>query len=112
MKVLQSLIVVLTCPFLLQAQLEIQAEHQLLPNDNIERYGLDYELINYTFVNGDSTILNSIYLDRALQLRLEFLDRELNDINNNLTILLYSEKRAREARGLSPIFDPTKKQKL
>lgn len=77
---------------------------------NIERYGLDYELPNYTFVNGDSMVLNTINLDRALLMREASVDKELYDLNSGLTILIYSEERARQERGLEPIDESHKKR--
>lgn len=59
---------------------------------NIERYGLDYELINYNF-NGDSTILESIDLLGIEQYRNNFNDVEINDYEHNIKILLYSGNR-------------------
>lgn len=49
-----------------------QTERKMTPvhsPTNIERYQDDYELKNYTFVDGDSSILNSIDLDDYESLR-------------------------------------------
>lgn len=60
--------------------------------NNIERYGLDYELINYNF-NGDSTMLESLDLLGIEQYRNNFNDVEINDYEHNVKILLYSGNR-------------------
>lgn len=63
------------------------------PQSNIERYGIDYEVKNYVFQNGDSTILNSIDLNYLEQFRLENSDAEVVDQTTGLVILLYYESR-------------------
>lgn len=58
---------------------------------NIERYQLDYELKDFVFVDGDSTILNAINLDAIEQVRLQGDDIEVFDYENDVTIILYSK---------------------
>jgi hypothetical protein len=77
--------------------------------DNIQRYNLDYELVDYTFVNGDSSILNELNITGTFHARLLNEDLLLTDIEHNVKILLYSETRMRTARGLSV---PDHSQKL
>ncbi len=64
---------------------------------NIERYGIDYELKDYSFQNGDSTILNTINLDHYDHLRNPNHYVEVLDPSTGLTIILYHEKRSRES---------------
>lgn len=93
--------------FAQQEQLEKETFQQ---EDNIQRYHLDYELVDYTFVNGDSSILNELNIVGTFHARLLNQDRILTDIQHNVKILLYSETRMREARGL-PITDLSKKHR-
>ena len=76
--------------------------------NNFQRYNLDYELVDYTFVNGDSSILNELNIVGTFHARLLNEDLLLTDIEHNVKILLYSENRMREARGL-PIIDHSEK---
>jgi len=55
---------------------------------NIERYGLDYEVLNYDF-QGDSTILNQINLADLDQYRREDGKNKAFDENTGLTVVLY-----------------------
>ena len=51
-----------------------QTERKMTPihiPTNIERYQLDYELKDYTFVNGDSSILTLIKMEQYEHLRLK-----------------------------------------
>ncbi|MDG1334034.1 MAG: hypothetical protein P8P74_16985 [Crocinitomicaceae bacterium] len=94
--------------FTLMAQQE-QYEGEISQSEtNIQRYHLDYELVDYTFVNGDSTILNELNITGAFHARRYREDLVLTDIEHNVKILLYSEIRMRTARGLS-IPDHSKK---
>ena len=77
--------------------------------DNIQRYNLDYELVDYTFVNGDSSILNELNITGTFHARRYDQDLLLTDIEHNVKILLYSEVRMRNAKGLSV---PDHSQKL
>ena len=87
-----------------------QQEHESIQHeDNIDRYNLDYELVDYTFVNGDSSILNELNITGTFHARLLNEDLLLTDIEHNVKILLYSEVRMRAARGLSV---PDHSQKL
>ena len=85
----------------LVAQQEQYATEVADNETNIQRYGLDYELIDYTFVNGDSTILNELDITANFHARLLNDDLVLTDIAHNVKILLYSESRMRAARGLA-----------
>jgi len=67
---------------------------------NIERYKLDYELIGYTFINGDSTILNELNIDGMLLLKKANIDIELTDLEHGVTILIYSTNKSLELRGI------------
>lgn len=62
---------------------------------NIERYNVDYSLKNYTFENGDSTILNSIPLENYEHLRSPNTDIEVYDPISGETLILFFEKRSK-----------------
>lgn len=90
-------IMVLTGSFAFsQSDLNSSERYQQTPHyltlGNIERYGLDYELVNYNF-NGDSTILESLDLLGIEQYRNNFNDVEIDDYMHNVKILLYSGNR-------------------
>ena len=97
MKLLAIVILVLTCSFSFgQSDLNSNERYQNTPYhltlNNLDRYGLDYELINYNF-NGDSTILESLDLLSLEQYRNTFNDVTLDILNHNVKILLYSANR-------------------
>lgn len=56
---------------------------------NISRYDVDYALKDYIFVNGDSTILESIDLSLIENQRLNNEDVEVIDPTTGLTIILF-----------------------
>lgn len=59
---------------------------------NIERYNVDYKIINYTCVNGDSTILNHINLDELESHRSTTEDVQVIDPNTGFEIILFHKK--------------------
>ena len=67
---------------------------------NIDRYNLDYELIGYTFINGDSTILNELDISGMIEIRDALDDIELTDLEHGVTILIYSTNKSLELRGI------------
>lgn len=91
------------------AQQEQTGKETFQSENNIQRYNLDYELVDYTFVNGDSSILNELNIVGTFHARLINEDLLLTDIQHNVKILLYSEYRMRAARGLS-VPDHSKKR--
>jgi hypothetical protein len=84
----------LILPALLWSSLSFgQTERKMTPvhsPSNIERYQDDYELKNYTFVDGDSSILNSIQLDEYESLRQMDQNIEIDLTDLNQTLILYS----------------------
>lgn len=60
---------------------------------NTERYGIDYILKDYTFVNGDSSILELLNLDAIEYLRAQDHAVEVFDESTGLIIILFHEKR-------------------
>jgi hypothetical protein len=58
----------------------------------VQNYGLDYELVDYTFVAGDS-ILYDMNLQNLYDLRKEAQDTEYIDLQRGVTILVYSRQR-------------------
>jgi hypothetical protein len=74
-----------------------QTERKMTPihiPTNIERYQLDYELKDYTFVNGDSSILTLINLEQYEHLRLQNQDVEISDDSTEKIIILFSIDKA------------------
>jgi hypothetical protein len=59
-----------------------------------ERYGVDYELKDYTFVNGDSTVLEMLNLSVLEESRSEDHDVEVIDPSTGLVVILFYEKRS------------------
>ncbi|MFT6921860.1 MAG: hypothetical protein ACJA1C_000858 [Crocinitomicaceae bacterium] len=62
------------------------------PN-NVERYGIDYELKDYIFSEADSTFINQIDLNALDHLRAQDSDIEVTDPGTGLIVILYYEKR-------------------
>lgn len=60
---------------------------------NIERYKLDYELVDGTVIAGDNSILNSLELFRIEYVRQESDDVVFLDKNSGLEILVYSNQK-------------------
>jgi len=69
---------------------------------NIQKYELDYELIDYVFVNGDSSILNDLNINGFTSSRLYSDDLEVTDLEHGVKVLIYSELRSNEARNVDP----------
>ena len=70
-----------------------QTERKMTPihiPTNIERYQDDYELKNYNFVEGDSSILNSIDLDEYESMRQMNHDVEVELEELQVVLILYS----------------------
>lgn len=70
-----------------------QTERKMTPihiPTNIERYQDDYELKNYHFVDGDSSILNSIDLDDFESMRQMDHDVEVEIEELQVVLILYS----------------------
>tara|TARA_B110000285_G_C14614087_1_gene376169 strand:+ start:70 stop:348 length:279 start_codon:yes stop_codon:yes gene_type:complete len=57
---------------------------------NHERYGYDYVLTNYTFINGDSTILFKLNIEDLEILRLEFEDVIVVEENTLMNVTLFA----------------------
>ncbi len=73
----------------------------ITPPTPMERYGIDYELKDYIFINGDSTVLNQLDLNSIEQYRSMSEDVEIIDSNTGLTIILFYEKRQRNTNYLN-----------
>lgn len=74
-----------------------QTERKMTPihiPTNIERYQVDYELKDFTFVDGDSSILTLINLDQLEEQRLRNLDTEIYIPAIEKTIILFSIDKA------------------
>ena len=60
---------------------------------NIDRYGVEYILKNYSFPPGDSTILNQLDLEAAETHRSMTENIEHFDVVTGLTLILFFEKK-------------------
>lgn len=79
---------------------------QSLPNDNQfteskkisnkDRYGLDYELLDYDFPNGDSTVLNEFDITKYFVWREEDIDKSIWQLEIGLEIILFSKNRSEQ----------------
>ena len=70
-----------------------QTQRQAIPlptKNNQERYKIEYELKDYVFINGDSTILNSINIEAIEYQRVQSTDIEIFNSDINQIIVLYS----------------------
>jgi len=65
-----------------------KAVQNIIQITNIDRYGVDYELVDV--VNPDPAMLELLDLDQYEYYRHQTLDIEVYDFENSLTILLYS----------------------
>lgn len=70
---------------------------------NIQRYQDDYELKNYTFVDGDSSILNSIQLDEYESLRQMDQNIEIDIALNGIPqkLIIYAIRNVRKKNTLT-----------
>lgn len=66
---------------------------------NAQRYGYDYELIDYDFSSGDSTILDVLDLPSMEYLRHDTMDQAYRDTYNGVVVLIYSRKRVHRGTG-------------
>ena len=66
---------------------------------NIERYNVDYKILNYSFMNGDSTILNQINLDELEAYRSPTENVHVIDPTTGLDVLLFYRKN----QGILPV---------
>ena len=65
----------------------------ITPLTPVERYGVDYELKDHVFTNGDSTVLNLIDLTTFEDQRSQTENVEIIDTATGLTIVLFFEKK-------------------
>jgi hypothetical protein len=71
-----------------------QTQKQAIPisiKTNQQRYKVDYELKDYVFINGDSSLLNSINIDAIEYQRAQSSDIEIFNSDINQIIVLYSK---------------------
>ena len=66
----------------------------------IQRYQKDYELKDFTLTASNEAVLYQLDLDAVEHHRDPFADVEVTDIPTGLTIILYSEERARSKNEL------------
>ena len=77
-----------------QNHLPTQKQAALQPS-NQSLYQVEFELKDYVFINGDSTILNAINLGEFAEQRDDLVDQEIYHSGIDQTIVLYSLQRIR-----------------
>ena len=60
---------------------------------NIERYGIDYKIKDFSLTDQDSSLVEQIDLSSLEQYRSEFQDVEVIDNLTGLTIILFHERK-------------------
>lgn len=85
----------------LSAQTAKMAPTASIPT-NVERYGVDYELKNVT--TPDPGILVQLNLNQYESLRQQTSDVEVNDPQNNVTIVLYALEKTRLKKSTRPEY--------
>lgn len=71
-----------------------KAEPLIFPNA-IERYNIDYKLKDYTFQDGDSSVLLLLDLNYLETYRSPDSNIEVADPNTGLIVILFNRKRSR-----------------
>lgn len=61
--------------------------------ENKNLYGIEYELIDYSFQLGDSSILTAFDIKDYIHLRERFNDKEIELSDLGITVLLYSREK-------------------
>tara|TARA_Y100000385_G_scaffold257278_1_gene284352 strand:- start:1998 stop:2426 length:429 start_codon:yes stop_codon:yes gene_type:complete len=80
----------------------------IVSTNNFESYGIEYELIDYSFPPGDSSILEHVGVHGAYTSRKLNDDVELYDLAKGVKILVYSYKKALSRREALTEADPIK----
>lgn len=75
---------------------------------NIDRYKIDYELVDQSSIVSDNSILSEINLERIELLRHETDDVISLDKNTGLEIIIYSVQKAGIRKSNSPEFNQIK----
>ena len=70
----------------------------VVSTDNISSYQVEYELLDYNFIAGDSSILDLINMQEIYAIRLTDEDMVLSDLEHGVTILLYSYSKSLNRR--------------
>jgi len=89
-----------TCVFLSLASFAQPTSRNVVHTNqksNLERYKVDYELMDYDFTQNDSTIINQLDLSITNSLRRENVDQAYRDLQNNVVIIIYSVARMKES---------------
>ncbi len=68
---------------------------------NVERYGIDYEIKDYTFNISDSSMINALDLNSIEHLRPQTENIEVFDPNSGHTIILFYKKRNKQTTQLN-----------
>lgn len=77
--------------------------NDIVEGSNKSNYGIEYELVNYTFPQGDSSILETLNLQNMYKRRFEYEDRLFHDIQQGVSILVYSYQKAVRRRSSSTL---------
>lgn len=83
-----------------QEKLPVKSNSEFNSGRNSARYGLDYHLKNYSFTNGDSTVLNQLNLNTYESLRNDTVDVEVQDAATGLIIVLHNRREMLERKGI------------
>jgi len=68
---------------------------------NIERYNVDYKLVDESVIVSDSSILSQIDLDRLDSMRAIDHNVVVNDVNTGLEIILFYKKKSARINSLN-----------
>lgn len=96
MKTTYTLLISFVCALnFLNAQLDQTSRYnpREAPYSNLQRYGLDYLLIDYTFVDGDSSIIELLDLDYLEQFRQNDVDVIHIDPISGQKVKLYAARK-------------------
>jgi len=83
---------------------QMSSSKQMVPvttPTNVERYGIDYEIKDYTFNITDSSMINAIDLNSIEHLRSQTENVEVFDANSGYTIILFFEKKNKNTTQLN-----------
>lgn len=88
-----------------QADLSTHTKNMQEPiiGSNIERYNIEYRLVDETLLNSDSTILNSLNIDKLDYFRKDSEDSIFLDKNSGIEVIVFSFDRIR-TKNTNPLI--------
>jgi hypothetical protein len=95
-KSLLLLLILLSTSTIAYCQTSKIREKEFVPT-NAQRYGNDYEIINFTLTEQNKAILESIDLASVENLRLDTEDRIVTPVNSTYQVLLYAKNRVNKS---------------